>query len=597
MTQPTISVKDASGGTVVRNAINNNGQDTSANSQPVVIASDQSAVPVTASSLPLAPDASTASAQGTAQTTLDSIDTKTPALASGRVPVDGSGVTQPVSASSLPLPTGAATSANQTTANSSLSSIDGKLAALSGGKVPVTDPTALPLPTGAATSANQTTANSSLSSIDGKLAALSGGKVPVTDPTALPLPTGAATSANQTTANSSLSSIDGKLAALSGGKVPVTDPTALPLPAGAAISAKQAALGTLGTPSSDVLSIQGGRTNNNAAPGGELVPTMTSLANAATPSWTEGRAVMQSVDLSGNTRVIDSRLPTALGQSAAASSLAVTLSNENIQDVFITGQSGQSVLNNNIMLASAGSGWIDTLGSSSGVAMRAFYCQIEGSVGITGGTLFFEGSNDQTNAVPLPVFDESVVTGTVTNVAFSVVASAHRFFGGKCKFRYIRCRIAFAFAGGTVQAFTRLSPLDYTPSIVQVSGIATNFNSSLTAGVGQGHATSHHLISAASTNATSVKGSNGTIGSLVATNLNVLPRYIKLYSKASAPTVGTDTPVATLLIPPGGSLVLDCGGFGIRLSTGIAYALTTGITVADTGAVSASEHSVFVQYT
>jgi len=40
--------------------------------------------------------------------TLSSIDAKTPALASGRVPVDGSGVTQPISAASLPLPSGAA---------------------------------------------------------------------------------------------------------------------------------------------------------------------------------------------------------------------------------------------------------------------------------------------------------------------------------------------------------------------------------------------------------------------------------------------------------------------------------------------------------
>ncbi len=40
---------------------------------------------------------------------LASIDGKTPALVGGRVPVDGSGVTQPISASSLPLPSGAAT--------------------------------------------------------------------------------------------------------------------------------------------------------------------------------------------------------------------------------------------------------------------------------------------------------------------------------------------------------------------------------------------------------------------------------------------------------------------------------------------------------
>lgn len=43
----------------------------------------------------------------------------------------------PISASSLPLPTGAATSALQTTGNTSLSSIDGKLPALSNSRVPV----------------------------------------------------------------------------------------------------------------------------------------------------------------------------------------------------------------------------------------------------------------------------------------------------------------------------------------------------------------------------------------------------------------------------------------------------------------------------
>jgi len=50
-----------------------------------------------------------------------------PALVSGRVPVDGSGVTQPVSASALPLPSGAATSALQTSGNTSLASLDTKI--------------------------------------------------------------------------------------------------------------------------------------------------------------------------------------------------------------------------------------------------------------------------------------------------------------------------------------------------------------------------------------------------------------------------------------------------------------------------------------
>lgn len=51
--------------------------------------------------------------------------------------VDGSAVTQPVSAASLPLPTGASTSANQSTTNTSLSSIDSKTPALVNGLQPV----------------------------------------------------------------------------------------------------------------------------------------------------------------------------------------------------------------------------------------------------------------------------------------------------------------------------------------------------------------------------------------------------------------------------------------------------------------------------
>ena len=92
--------------------------------------------PVSAASLPLPSGAATSANQVTAQTSLSSIVTNTaniPAnltVTSTRLLVDGSGVTQPVSAASLPLPSGASTAANQTTGNSSLSSIDGKTPAL-----------------------------------------------------------------------------------------------------------------------------------------------------------------------------------------------------------------------------------------------------------------------------------------------------------------------------------------------------------------------------------------------------------------------------------------------------------------------------------
>lgn len=114
----------------------------------------------------------------------------------------------------------------------------------------------------------------------------------------------------------------------------------------------------------------------------------------------------------------------------------------------------------------------------------------------------------------------------------------------------------------------------------------------------KGGLTQHKTISAASTNATSVKGSAGQVYGVQVFNLNASARYLKLYNKATAPTVGTDTPVKTLLIPgntAGAGLVLSWAN-GLEFDTGIAFALTTGIADSDTGAVSANETAVNLDY-
>lgn len=159
----------------------------------------------------------------------------------------------------LPNPTGSATSSKQDTGNTSLSSIDTKTPALgqalSAASTPVVLPAAqittltppaaitgfstettlaavntklgaaLPLPTGAATSAKQDTGNTSLSSIDTKTPALGQALAAASVPVVLPAATittltppaaitGFATSTLQGTGNTSLSSIDTKTPAL-----------------------------------------------------------------------------------------------------------------------------------------------------------------------------------------------------------------------------------------------------------------------------------------------------------------------------------------------------------------------------------------------
>lgn len=107
------------------------------------------------------------------------------------------------------------------------------------------------------------------------------------------------------------------------------------------------------------------------------------------------------------------------------------------------------------------------------------------------------------------------------------------------------------------------------------------------------------LVSAASTNATSLKASAGQLYMVTASNINASARYLKFYNKASSPTVGTDTPVLTFLIPgnaSGAGTNIPVPDTGLAFGTGIAYAITTGATDADTGAVAANDIIVNIAY-
>jgi hypothetical protein len=119
-----------------------------ANSLPVTIASNQTAIPVSgtvASSNAYAQGATTSGElgflmQGAATSGSPTYTTATTNPLSltlaGALRVDGSATTQPISAVALPLPTGAATSALQTTGNTTLSTISGQLPATLGPDAP-----------------------------------------------------------------------------------------------------------------------------------------------------------------------------------------------------------------------------------------------------------------------------------------------------------------------------------------------------------------------------------------------------------------------------------------------------------------------------
>lgn len=105
----------------------------------------------------------------------------------------------------------------------------------------------------------------------------------------------------------------------------------------------------------------------------------------------------------------------------------------------------------------------------------------------------------------------------------------------------------------------------------------------------QGYATSSKLISAASTNLTSVRNSATNLGLLMAHNTSGSLRYLKLYNKASAPVLGTDVPLMVIPLPPNGAAQIPIPAAGVRFSTGFALAITGGMADADATAIGANE--------
>ncbi len=126
------------------------------------------------------------------------------------------------------------------------------------------------------------------------------------------LPTGAASSSAQGTANTALAAIQTSVEildnAIAGSEMQVDIVTSA-LPSGASTAAKQPALGTAGTASADVITVQG----------------ITSM----TPLLVNGSGVNQPVTDAGGSLTTDSaQLPGTLGQKAMTASLAVVLASD-----------------------------------------------------------------------------------------------------------------------------------------------------------------------------------------------------------------------------------------------------------------------------
>ena len=95
------------------------------------------------------------------------------------------------------------------------------------------------------------------------------------------------------------------------------------------------------------------------------------------------------------------------------------------------------------------------------------------------------------------------------------------------------------------------------------------------------------IVAAASTNSTLVKGSPGVIYGYEFSNKAAYAVFVKFYNEATAPTVGTDTVMWTVMVPAGERVAkvfdepVECdAGIGVGVTKAISETDTTA-TVAD----------------
>jgi hypothetical protein len=212
------------------------------------------------------------------------------------------------------------------------------------------------------------------------------------------------------------------------------------------------------------------------------------------------------------------------------------------------------------------------------------------------GTLEFQESNDNGTWTSIVVQDGA----NTSNPYGTEVTSSGRLIRVPILGRYIRVRCT-AYTSGTIEAacdaykqVNSTGQISTTGTVTVDGDVGLAAGSALIGTVGLAAGSElvgkvnfvpantdpvqhENIISAVGVNATSLKASAGNIQNILIVSAAATPRFFKLYNKASAPVVGTDTPMITIPLATGASPYNVPPLAGIDFSNGIAYAILLGV--------------------
>jgi hypothetical protein len=508
-------------------------------------------LPVSVSSLPLPVGAATANNQATEISVLNAINDKNPTLVSGRVPVDGSGVTQPVSAASLPLPTGAATESKQSDGNASLTSIDSKTPSLIGGKVPV-DISSTVAVSGPLT--------------DGQLRASA---VPVSISTAVPV-TGPLTDAQL---RSSAVPISGTVTANTGLSQPLTD------------TQLRASAVPVSGPLTDT------QLRASAVPvSAASLPLPTGAASLAEQQSQTTLLTAIEVDttaIATSVASINTKVP-AQGQAAMAASMPVVIAN-NQSSIPVSAPSPTLTT-----YTQAGVIAINTVLVSVDCTQARFLSIQCTSMGTTG-VVTPEWSNDNTTWVGAQIV--SSATGAAVTTFNSALLLSTPVYA-----RYFRLRLSTATTAGTTTLQVQQFDFFASPTTQAVSLSALPALIAGTAAIGDvgvqyratntGAATSLAVQSPATPAATTIKATAGRLIGYYLQNSSTGIRSVKVFNVVAGSVVlGTTSAAFAIDLPANGIAQLHFEG-GIAFSTAMTYSVSSAKGLTDNTATGLAANDV-----
>lgn len=333
-----------------------------------------------------------------------------------------------------------------------------------------------------------------------------------------------------------------------GNAVPVSA-AALPLPSGAATAANQS------TANASLASIDG-----------------------KAPALVSGRV---PVDGSGVTQPVSGPLTnTELRATPVPVSGTVAISNSSVE---VANDSG-----NPIPVGPAAQLNVTGSASANNTDLISVACDAYRSVNfqITGtwsGTISFQVSNDNVAWASINAFGAASTgsnTVTTTNNLFFISLSGCQFF---------RARFT-GYTSGTASINAFFSK-DNVPTAALTGGPTNTVVASTTSSA----TVLYTVNSAATTNAAVIKSTAANFYGLSAMNTSATTKYVRFYSKATAPTVGTDVPIMVVAVPATSSKEIEYVP-ALRIGTGLGVAITGGAAVNDATAVAAGDVQLLVSY-